>query len=172
MAQFQHGHINDHLWSTNGLPSYPLRPRSATPPLWSSSWAWSCVIWRAKPNILSHFSFFFPFKAMDSGFCLVNLLHFFFCSVVSLFLLFRYYALPLLLRNVSLALPSIHILVLLSPVLLAEPIPLTSGWRWSTSWSVFHTTAEPHIHTWGTIPYMQMWHRNDPVWTGTRVFSL
>ncbi len=30
MARFQHGRINYHLWSTNGLLSCPLRPRSST----------------------------------------------------------------------------------------------------------------------------------------------
>lgn len=28
---FQHGRINYHLWSTNGLLSRPLRPRSSAP---------------------------------------------------------------------------------------------------------------------------------------------
>lgn len=29
MAEFQHGSINYHLWSTNGLLSCPLRPHSS-----------------------------------------------------------------------------------------------------------------------------------------------
>lgn len=45
MAGFQRGHINYHLWSSNGLLSRPLRTGRATRS-WAivSSWAWSSSI--------------------------------------------------------------------------------------------------------------------------------
>lgn len=81
VAGFQHGCINYHLWSTNGLLSCPLRPRSATLALWSSTAkpghllcviavAWTLnMTWKntTSPPSPSDFSFPFLFYHLHSS---------------------------------------------------------------------------------------------------------